>query len=128
MSKKNLKSDAGAKAAYVRVLEKDGYENIQIKSSPSDIIATKNGETFYFEIKMTKQTEVYFGAATLTEWHQAIKTPNNYKFVIAITDSLEENFEFKVYSPDDFMEHSTIPPFKINFNISLKILSSFILS
>ncbi len=119
MARKNNKSDVKAKQAYKTHLEENGYENVEIISSPSDIKAQKDGQDFYFEIKMTKQTETYFGAATLTEWVQAFKTPNNFKFVIAKTDATEEAFSFEEFTPIDFMEHSTIPPFKIFFNINL---------
>ena len=115
----NPKSDVAAKKAFKKRLEELDYENVQIKGSPADIIAEKNGETYYFEIKMTKQSEVYFGAATLTEWMAAFLYPNNFKFVIAKTDVLENDFEFIEYTPEEFMEHSTIPPFKIYFTVNL---------
>lgn len=119
MSKKNKKSDVKAKAAYKKLLEANGYNEVEIVASPSDIIAKKNGQQFYFEVKMTKQNETYFGAATLTEWIQAFKTPDHFKFIIAKTDEDEEEFDFTEFSPADFMNHSTIPPFKIYFNINL---------
>lgn len=119
MAKKNTKSDVKAKQAYKKYLDNEGYENVRIVGNPSDITAEKNGHTYYFEIKMTKQTEIYFGAATLTEWVQAFITPDFFKFVIAKTDENEDVFSFEEYSPSDFMQHSTIPPFKIFFNINL---------
>lgn len=119
MAKKNKKSDTKAKAAYKNYLEQNGFEDVKIIKSPSDISAQKNGETYYFEIKMTKQPETYFGAATYTEWSQAFKTPDYFKFVIAHSDENEVNFIFKEYTPFEFMEYSTIPPFKIYFNINL---------
>lgn len=119
MARKNNKSDVKAKQAYKTYLEEHDYQNVEIISSPSDIKAQKDGQTFYFEIKMTKQTETYFGAATLTEWVQAFKTPDNFKFVIAKTDETEDEFSFEEFTPLEFMEHSTIPPFKIFFNINL---------
>jgi hypothetical protein len=119
MANKNGKSDVKAKQAYKLNLEQNGYTEVQITGSPTDLKAKKDGQTFYFEIKMTKQSETYFGAATLTEWAQAFKTPNFFKFVIAKTDKDEEKFTFIEFSPTEFMEHSTIPPFKIYFNISL---------
>jgi Holliday junction resolvase len=114
------KSDKKAKDAYIVHLKSNGYENVKIINSPVDISAEKNGETYYFEIKMTKKKTKYFGAATLTEWVQAFKTPNHFKFVIAITDVKEEDFKFIEFSPEEFMKHSTIPPFKIYFNINLE--------
>lgn len=100
-------------------MEDDGFLDVQIIGSPADIKATKNGETYFFEIKMTKQSEKYFGAATLTEFAQALKTPDHFKFVIAKTNDDEDEFEFFEYSPLEFMDHCVIPPFKIYFNIEL---------
>ena len=119
MARKNKKSDVNAKQAYKLHLENNGYEDVKIIGSPSDIKAQKDKQTYYFEIKMTKQTQTYFGAATLTEWVQALKTPDHFKFVIAKTDEDEKDFSFEEYTPFEFMEHSTIPPFKIFFNINL---------
>lgn len=119
MANKNGKSDVKAKQAYKLKLEENGYTEVQITASPTDLRAKKDGNLYYFEIKMTKQTDTYFGAATLTEWVQAFKTPNYFKFIIAKTNDNEESFEFIEFSPIEFMEHSTIPPFKIYFNVSL---------
>jgi Holliday junction resolvase len=115
----NVKSDVKAKKAYIEYLNKKGYTNCRIEASPADVIAEKNGQTFYFEIKKTTKTDNYFGAATLTEWAQAIKTPDHYRFVIAKTDETEEEFSFIELTPAEMMEYSTIPPFKVYFNIDL---------
>lgn len=119
MAMKNKKSDVKAKQAYKTELEENGYTEVQITGSPTDIKAKKDGHQYYFEIKMTKQNDTYFGAATLTEWIQAFKTPNYFKFVIAKTNEDEDSFEFIEFSPFELMKHSTIPPFKIYFNVSL---------
>ncbi len=110
------KSDVDAKEAFKKELIKEGFDNPIVKAEPSDIVATKNGETWYFEIKMTSKTDKYFGAATLTEWEQAFKTPDRYLFVVAQkqTDGV---YNFRKYTPLEFMQFSTIPPFKIFFNI-----------
>lgn len=50
---------------------------------------------------------------------QAIKTPDHYRFVIAKTDEAEEEFDFIELTPAEMMEFSTIPPFKVYFNIDL---------
>ena len=113
------KSDIEAKNAYIEKLRKNGFENPVVKAEPADIEATKNGETWYFKIKMTSRTDTYFGAATLTEWEQAFKTPNRYLFVVAIKKD-DGTFEFREYSPLEFMKSSTIPPFKVYFNLDLK--------
>ena len=114
----NKKSDVPAKEAYVKELNARGYE-ARIASTPADIIAEKGGETWYFEIKMTGRDDRYFGAATLTEWGRAFKDPEHFRFVVAIADETYENFEFREYTPAAFMEISTIPPFKVYFNIDL---------
>lgn len=111
------KTDTLAKKAYIEELRKQGFEP-EVKAEPADIVATKNGETWYFEIKMTSRTNTYFGAATLTEWEQAFKTPNNYFFVIAIKKE-DDKFEFRKFTPLEFMKYSTIPPFKVYFNLPL---------
>lgn len=74
-SEKNEKCDVKAKNAYKKYLESHGYFDVKRIGSPADIIAQKNGQTYYFEIKMTKRRDNYFGASTLTEWLQALKRP-----------------------------------------------------
>lgn len=113
----NLKSDVNAKKAFVVLLASKGYQNIKIVSSPADIIASKNGKTYYFEVKFTNQTKNYFGAATLTEWATAIENPDNFKFVVARKNG--EFWQFEEYPPQEFIKHNTIPPFKTYFNLSL---------
>ena len=112
----NKKSDVAAKVAYKNMLNAKGFK-AEVTGSPADITAEKDGKTWYFEIKMTHQTARYFGAATQTEWGQALKDPEHFRFVVAIADETDENFEFKEYTPAEFMEFSTIPPFKVYFNI-----------
>ena len=112
----NKKSDVKAKAEFVKRLQDKGF-SVSIVSKPADIVATRDGETWYFEIKMTKRTDVYFGAATLTEWKQAIADPEHFRFVVAKTNEEESEFEFLEYTPEEFMKYSTIPPFKVYFNI-----------
>jgi Holliday junction resolvase len=119
MKKTNKKSDVKAKSAYKKYLEDIGFCNVRITASPADITAEKDDKKYYFEIKMTKQANSYFGAATMTEWKEAIRNPDTFKFVIAKTDENEEDFEFIEFTPDEFLKYSTIPPFKVYFNIDL---------
>ena len=117
---KNNKSDVAAKIAFKQDLESRGYTNVEIKKAPSDIIAQKDGQQWYFEIKKTSQDKEYFGAATLTEWEQALTTPDNYRFVIAKEDITQDSgFEFIELTPEELMASSTIPPTKIYFNVRL---------
>ena len=112
------RTDVTAKQAFLEKLISEGY-HAEIKAQPSDIIAEKDGETWYFEIKMTEKTDSCFGAATLTEWEQAFKTPDRYRFVIAIKGE-NDTFAFREFTPAEFMQYSTIPPFKVYFNLNLQ--------
>ena len=114
----NNKSDLKAKAEFIKYLHNKGFQ-AKVASTPADIVATKDGQTWYYEIKKTKRTDTYFGGATLTEWVQAILDPGHFRYVVAKTDEAESFFEFQEYTPEEFMEFSTIPPFKIFFNINL---------
>ena len=113
----NIKSDVKAKEEFTKILISRGYSNVRIVKAPADIIATKNGENYFFEIKKTSATKEYFGAATLTEWRAAYSNPNNYFFIIA--QETIRGFNFIEYTPDEFEKFSSIPPFKIFFNIPL---------
>ena len=116
----NGKSDVKAKKKFIEELEARGFTNARIVASPADIVAEKDGKECFFEIKMTKtasKNKAYFGAATITEWKQALATPDRYFFVVAYTDDAEENFHYVEYTPSEFMSFSTIPPFKVFFNI-----------
>ena len=115
------KSDIRAKEAFRQhLVENQGFDTADIVSAPADIKAVKDNETWCFEIKKTTKRK-YFGAATETEWKQAFADPDHYRFVVALTDENEEHFEWFVYTPMELLQVSTIPPFKINFNINLDI-------
>ena len=114
-----FKSDITAKQAFIQKLLSEGFDSAEVKAQPSDIIAQKDGETWYYEIKLTDHQDTCFGAATLTEWEQAFKTPDHYRFVIAIRHT-DGAFEFRQFTPSEFMQFSTIPPFKVYFNINLR--------
>ena len=123
MSTKNEKSDVKAKEAFVKKLKDSGFTDVRIVKAPSDIIAKKDGRQWYFEIKMTRQSEKYFGAATLTEWEQAFKTPDTYRFVVAVEPTNSEaDYEFIELTPAELMKYSSVPPSKVYFNLSLNNL------
>lgn len=116
----NKKSDVAAKRAFCNELRLNrGYQQAEVTASPADITAVKDGVTWYYEIKMTKRKDTYFGAATSTEWEQAFRDPEHYRFVIAITDDEEKEFRYLEFTPSEFMKACTIPPFKIYFNVDL---------
>lgn len=113
----NDRSDIKAKEAYANCLTEHGYVDVQIVHSPVDIIAYKNGVKHFFEIKATKRKNAYFGAATFTEWECALKNKKFFKFVVV--KEMDEEYEFYEFTPEEFMEYSTIPPIKVYFNIDL---------
>lgn len=113
----NIKSDLDAKTAFCKYLEDKGFTT-EIRQAPADIRAVKDGQEWFFEIKKTSQDKDYFGAATSTEWEQAFKDPDHYRFVIARKRS-DDSFQFTELTPEQLMEYSTIPPFKVFFNIPL---------
>ena len=115
----NKKSDIPAKRAFCEELIKRGYDTAKVVSSPADICATKNGEKWYFEIKMTHRQEVYFGAATQTEWEQAFRDPDHFRFVIVQLNEDDSVKAFLEFTPQEFMRGSTIPPFKVYFNVDM---------
>ena len=114
----NIKSDVDAKAAFVSHLLRTGFERAHVTGSPADITALKDGATYYFEIKFTRQGERYFGAATLTEWEAALANEEQFKFVVALIRNGE--WEFHQYTPSEFMAFSYIPPFKVFFNVGVQ--------
>lgn len=115
----NKKSDVLAKQAFCDELKRRGFESAVVTAAPADITAVKDGVTWYFEIKMTKRQDTYFGAATSTEWEQAFRDSEHYRFVIALTDDSESEFRFLEFTPAEFMKACTIPPFKIYFNVDV---------
>lgn len=119
VQKANLKSDVNAKVAFIEELHSRGFDSAKITRSPADITATKNGRTFYFEIKYTTQSKAYFGAATLTEWEAALHNEDCYYFVVA--SKRDGVWYFHEYTPTEFIEFSTIPPFKAYFNVDVNL-------
>lgn len=117
----NRKSDVAAKRSFCEeLLSNRGFQRAEVTASPADITAVKDGVTWYFEIKMTKREDTYFGAATSTEWEQAFRDPEHYRFIIAMTNDEEQKFKYLEFTPSEFMKACTIPPFKIYFNVDLK--------
>lgn len=123
--------DVVAKRLFAKYLKTNEYDNIK-SSSVVDLEADKGDNHYFFEIKSTKEATNYFGAATETEWNQAYSecaSDNNNIFYFVIvqkfTEEKEEKYRFKLFSPEDFLKISkktTIPPFKVYFNIDPKII------
>ncbi len=113
----NPKSDVDAKTAFKNELERRGFENVRIIGSPADIRAERNGREHFFEIKVTMKSRSYFGAATITEWEAALAAPERFRFVVA--RQINASWHFHEYSPDEFIQFSDIPPFKVYFRVPL---------
>jgi len=111
----NLKSDVDAKHAFIKTLLDRGFDAARVTSSPADITAHRGTDVYYFEVKYTAQKEQYFGAATLTEWGAALAYEDRYTFVVAARR--DGGWAFHEYTPQEFMAFSSIPPFKVFFNI-----------
>lgn len=111
----NPKSDVAAKEAFKLHLQGRGFEDVRIIRAPADIAAKRDGVTHYFELKLTSKTGSYFGAATITEWEAALNDPSRFRFVVA--RQINGVWNFREYSPEEFIQFSDIPPFKIFFRI-----------
>lgn len=114
---RNSKSDVLAKAAFIEVLLKRGFSSARVTKAPADITATRDDETYYFEVKYTAREAQYFGAATLTEWEAALRFEDRFRFVTAALRN--GTWIFHEYTPSEFMEFSYIPPFKVFFNVDV---------
>lgn len=116
---KKSNSDSGAKLTLKHMLEQLFPDStIKTNKREADVILTTNDGTWFFEIKKTSKTDI-FGAATLTEWKAAFNHPDRYYFVLMKELPDKSGFRYKFYTPAQFKELSTIPPFKINFNLHL---------
>lgn len=89
------------------------------KTRAIECIVNEKGETHYYKIKATAQEETYFGAIPLTAWKVAAEKPDNFTFVIAIYNSKTDRFKFIRKSPEELLAVSSVPPFKIDFNLNL---------
>lgn len=102
---------------YLRSL---GYDAKWI-GKPVDIKATRGGKEYWIEMKGSEipEDEVYFGAATSTEWLCAAGNKKNFYFLISNKPNGVESdseWRFELVAPEDFMPYSYISPFQIKFN------------
>jgi len=111
----NPKSDVSAKAAYKQVLEARGFGDVRVIAAPADITGVLNGEDYFFELKVTAKSGMYFGAATITEWEAALRCPDRFRFVVA--RNLNGEWIFREFTPYEFIQYSDIPPFKVYFRV-----------
>ena len=121
------RSDERAKEYFIEYLvthKNFSIDDIEVRKTPADIVAKKNGETYYYEIKSTVKDKVYFGAATISEWRAALNENLNYFFVVIKEEEEFEDFKMGIFTPEEFLEYSTIPPFKVNFHIDMDDLDN----
>lgn len=116
--KLNTKSDVLAKGAFAEELRRRGFSDVRVTRAPADITALMNGDIYYFEIKYTSAEKNYWGAATLSEWEAALELEERYKFVVAYIHQSE--WQFHEYTPEEFMQFSSVPPFKIFFRMPIR--------
>ena len=110
--------ESSAITEYTKLLENKGYSIVpEVQRREVDITALKDGKCYYFEIKATTKHDQYFGAATLSEWKIALDNQEYFWFVVA--EYQDGGFRFKKFTPQEFAKYSTVPPFKVNFNIHL---------
>ena len=117
------KTDRPGIIASMKHLSDIGYVDVENIHHPADLRATKDGETYWFEVKYTESVDKAFGAATMTEWQCALEHPEHFFFLIANKPDGEDadtEWKFDFIIPSDFMPYSTIPPFKVYFNYPLQ--------
>lgn len=86
------------------------------KSKADVIIKDNDGNEWDFEIKQSSWPKgKFFDAATLTQWYAWYKNQERYYFVFITGKKKDRQFTFVKAS--DLMARSTIPPFKIYFNV-----------
>lgn len=117
------RSDKYAIEKCIKWLKRKKYTKVKKISHPTDIEAYKGDIHYFIELKMTTTKKpVYFGATSITEWIDDSKK-EKLLFVIAKskdgTNGPKTKFKFHQCTPEHFLMVSTVPPFKINFNISL---------
>jgi len=87
------------------------------KGEADVIIEDYHNNKWYFEIKQSSwQGGKFFDAATLTQWSAWDANRERYYFVF-ITGKDAGNRKFTFIRASDLMAHSSVPPFKIYFNI-----------
>lgn len=137
LEKKEISLAKWARDQFAKELRNSGlYSDVSPKShSYADVEATTiGGIRKYFEIKASSITKEilqerivkgmkFFDAATITEWKTAIEHPDDYVFEMLYIDQINGErviIDREEYTPKELLEFSTVPPFKINFNIPYK--------
>ena len=92
-------------------------DSLLIGKGEADVIIKDNdGNEWDFEIKQSSWPKgKFFDAATLTQWYTWYKNQERYYFVFITGKKKDRRFTFVKAS--DLMARSTIPPFKIYFNV-----------
>lgn len=104
-------------------LQEQNFTEVTVTNHPTDIHAKKDGISYNIELKMTTKNDVYFGAASITEWNAMNNGNEDLLFVIARSKDGSNDgnttFDFSIYNKDDMKVFSSIPPFKVNINMPL---------
>lgn len=100
------------KKQYCKQLQTEGYDAPRIIKTPADIIATKNGEIWWFKILYTTVKDLFSRELTETEREQAYNDPEHFRFVVIQTDKLGTKITHKEYFLNEFISYYYIPQFK----------------
>jgi hypothetical protein len=118
-----MPSDKEGVEAAMEWLEGKGFTEINNIHKPVDLSANFQGMKYWIEVKYTEtKNKLYFGAATISEWGCAINNPENFFFLVVQKPggvNADSYWNFELIKAIDFIKFSTIPPFKINFNLPL---------
>lgn len=100
----------------------DNYPDLKISDANprySDIVAIdNNGNEYCFEVKGTTNPTSSFGATTLTECEHAVNNIERYWFLLVYIGDKGLEHWVKQYSLRELLPYMSIPPFKININIT----------
>lgn len=117
-------SDKKARLWYSEKLQQEGYKIIG--NMPVDIVAEKNGEIFYFEIKSQNQkvTEksIYDGMVNLRQLICAKEHEKRFFFVILRKKSGEESYHVFKMTLNDLLTHLS-GNWRIEYNFHLNFKS-----
>jgi len=111
MAKAKVVSDRLAKAKCQEWLETVGFTDTKpARRQSCDLLATKDGRTYYIEIKYSSKEEgSFFGTVMLTELYKAICNYENYLFLVCRGkgDNID-NWSFKLFGVKDFLKCCTL--------------------
>ena len=103
-------SDKNAKNKCIEHLKENGYEDCTIVKTGCDIECTKGGKKYFIEVKSSSKNkkEAYSGTVMLTELYKAVTDKECYKFLVCKGRGNSDNWEFKMFDVDEFIEYCSL--------------------